>query len=57
MGEMNKSVACHNIDTKDKDVVWIHQPKILQNLKAKLNDLVEESTSVFNRSKDFNYAS
>jgi hypothetical protein len=33
MGEMDKFVGCQIIDTPDKDGVWIHQPKLLKNLK------------------------
>jgi hypothetical protein len=31
MGEMKIFVGCHIIYTTDKDVVWIHQPKMLKN--------------------------
>jgi hypothetical protein len=40
MGEMNKFVGCHIIDTTTKDGDWIHQPKLLQNLKAIFKDLI-----------------
>jgi Reverse transcriptase (RNA-dependent DNA polymerase) len=47
MGEMNKFVGCHIIDTTDKVGVWIHQPKLLKNLMANFKDLIEESARVF----------
>jgi hypothetical protein len=47
MGEMNKFVGCHIMGTTDKDGVWIHQPKLLKNLKANLKDLIEDSARVF----------
>jgi hypothetical protein len=33
IGEMENFVDCKIIDTVDKDGVWIHQPKLLKNLK------------------------
>jgi hypothetical protein len=47
MGEMNKFPGCNSIDTTDNNGVWIHQPKLLQNLKANFKDLIEESARVF----------
>jgi hypothetical protein len=46
MGERRKYFGCHIIDTTDKDGVWIHQPKLLKNLKAHFEDLIKESTRV-----------
>jgi hypothetical protein len=45
---MSKFVGCHIIYTTDKDAFWIHQPKLLKNLKTNFNDLIEESARVFN---------
>jgi hypothetical protein len=47
MGEMNKFVGCQIIDTPDKDGIWIHQPKVLQNLKINHEEILEEATRVF----------
>jgi hypothetical protein len=47
MGEMNKFVGFHIIDTTEKEGVWNHQPKLLKNLKAHFNDIIEESASAF----------
>jgi hypothetical protein len=33
MGETEEFVDCHIIETIEKDGVWIHQPKMLNNLK------------------------
>jgi hypothetical protein len=41
MGEMSELVGCHIMDTTDKEGVWIHQPKLLENLKEYFKDLVE----------------
>jgi hypothetical protein len=34
---MEKFAGCHIIDTIDKDGVWIHQPKVLKNIKENFN--------------------
>jgi Reverse transcriptase (RNA-dependent DNA polymerase) len=47
MDEMRKFVGCHIIDTANKDGVWIHQPKLLNNLKKSFKYLIEESARVF----------
>jgi hypothetical protein len=47
MGEMEKFVGCHIIDTIEKDGVWIHQPKLLKNLKKNLKDILGDTKSIF----------
>jgi hypothetical protein len=47
MGEMDKFVGCHIINTPDKDGVWIHQPKLLKNLKIKFEEILEDAAIVF----------
>jgi hypothetical protein len=42
ISEMEKFVGCHIIDTIDKDLVWIHQPKLLKNLKENLRRYKED---------------
>jgi hypothetical protein len=44
MGEMDKFVG---LDTTDIYGVWIHQTKLLKNLKDNFKDLVRENTRVF----------
>jgi hypothetical protein len=40
MGEMKMFVGCHNIDTIDKDCVWIHQQKLLKHLKENFKNIL-----------------
>jgi Reverse transcriptase (RNA-dependent DNA polymerase) len=40
MSEMDKFVGCQIIDTPDKDGVWIHQPKLLKNLKIIFEEIL-----------------
>jgi hypothetical protein len=47
MGAMSMLFVGHIIDTTDKGSVWIHQLKLLKNLKENLKDLVEENAQVF----------
>jgi hypothetical protein len=47
MGEMSKFFGCLIMDTTDREGVWIHQPKLLKNLKENFKDLIEESARVF----------
>jgi hypothetical protein len=47
MGEMYKFVGFHINDTPDKAGVWIHQPKLLKNLKINFADVLEDTTTVF----------
>jgi hypothetical protein len=47
MGEMNKFVGCQIIDTPDKEGIWIHQPKLLNNLKINFEEILEDTTRVF----------
>jgi hypothetical protein len=47
LGGMDKFAGCHIIDTTDKNGVWIHQTKLLKNLKANFMNLVKENTRVF----------
>jgi Reverse transcriptase (RNA-dependent DNA polymerase) len=44
-GEMDTFVGCQIIDTPDKDGVWIHQPKLLKNLK--FEEILVDTTRVF----------
>jgi Reverse transcriptase (RNA-dependent DNA polymerase) len=48
MGKLDKFVGCHIIVATDKEGVWIHQPKLLNNLKVNFKDLVDEITRDFN---------
>jgi hypothetical protein len=47
MGEMDKFVGCQIIDTPDKDIVWIHQPKLLKNWKINFEEILGDATRVF----------
>ncbi|HSN67551.1 MAG TPA: reverse transcriptase domain-containing protein [Fusibacter sp.] len=33
LGKMEHFVGCHIIENNDKDTIWIHQPKLIKNLK------------------------
>jgi hypothetical protein len=39
MGEIEKCGGCHIIDTLDKDGDWIHQPKLLKNIKDNFKNI------------------
>jgi hypothetical protein len=41
LGEMEHFVGCHLIQNKRKDTIWIHQPKLLKNLKETFGDMVK----------------
>jgi hypothetical protein len=47
MGEMEKFVGCHIIDTIDKDGVWIHQPNILNNLKENFKKILGDTKRIY----------
>jgi hypothetical protein len=47
MGEMENCVGCKIIDTVDKDGVWIHQPKILKNLKENFASIIGDTIRIF----------
>ena len=34
LGQMEHFVGCHLIENKEKDTLWIHQPKLMKNLKT-----------------------
>jgi hypothetical protein len=40
-------VGCKIIDTIDKGGVWIHQPKLLKNLKEYSKSITGETTRIF----------
>jgi hypothetical protein len=52
MGQMSNFVGWHIIDTTDKDGVWIHQSKLLKNLKEIFKALFEDNARVFNTPSD-----
>jgi hypothetical protein len=45
MGEMENLVGCKIIDTVDKGGVWIHQPKLLKNLKDNFALVAQQESS------------
>jgi hypothetical protein len=47
MGEKDNFVGCKIIDTIDKDGVWIHQPKLLKNLKENFKSIIGETKIIF----------
>jgi hypothetical protein len=47
MGKMEKFVGCHFFDTIDKYGVWIHQPKLLKNLKENFKNLLGDTKRVY----------
>jgi hypothetical protein len=47
MGEMENFVGCKIIDTVDKDGVWIHEPKLLKNLKDIFASIVGDTKKSF----------
>jgi hypothetical protein len=47
MGEMEKFVGCKIIGTLDKDGFWIHQPKLLKNLKENFKSIIGDTTRIF----------
>jgi Reverse transcriptase (RNA-dependent DNA polymerase) len=47
MGEMEKFFGCHTIDTIVKDGVWIHQPKLLKNLKESLKNILGDTKRIY----------
>jgi hypothetical protein len=47
MGEMEKFGGCHIIDTIDKDDVWIHQPKLLNNLKENFKNILGDTNRIY----------
>ena len=38
---MEHFVGCHLIENKEKDTLWIHQPKLMKNLKTHFGQLIE----------------
>jgi hypothetical protein len=47
MGEMENFVGWKIVDTVDKDGVWIHQPKLLKNLKENFKSIIGETKIIF----------
>ena len=47
MGELKHFVGCHIIETPDGDAVWIHQPKLLTNLRLHFKDLIKDTTRIY----------
>ena len=41
LGEMEYFVGCRLLENKEKDTLWIHQPKLIKNLKLHFGELVE----------------
>ena len=41
LGQMEHFVGCHLIENKEKDTLWIHQPKLMKNLKTHFGQLIE----------------
>jgi hypothetical protein len=46
LGELEHFVGCHIIENKAKDTIWIHQPKLIKNLKLHFEDLIT-TTRIF----------
>jgi hypothetical protein len=40
LGKMEHFVGCHILENKSKDTIWIHQPKLIKNLKSQFEHLV-----------------
>jgi len=47
LGKMEHFVGCHLIENETKDTIWIHQPKLIKNLKKSFGDLIK-TERVFN---------
>jgi hypothetical protein len=47
IGKLDKFVRCYIIHTVEKDCVWIHQTKLLKNLKDKLKFLIAETAWIY----------
>jgi hypothetical protein len=45
MGPLKNFVGCHIIENDSKDTIWIHQPKLLKDLKLKFGAIAQESRS------------
>ena len=43
LGEMKHFIGCHLIHDKNKETIWIHQPKLLKNLKEGFEKLVKSN--------------
>jgi hypothetical protein len=41
LGKMENFVGCHIIENPSKDTIWIHQPKLIKNLKGHFGDMVK----------------
>ncbi|HSN66223.1 MAG TPA: reverse transcriptase domain-containing protein, partial [Fusibacter sp.] len=40
LGKMEHFVGCHLIENSNRDTIWIHQPKLIKNLKAHFGNLI-----------------
>ena len=40
LGRMEHFVGCHLIRSKDKNTIWIHQPKLIKHLESKFKDYI-----------------
>jgi hypothetical protein len=40
LGPIHTFVGCKIIDNKEKDTIWIHQPKLIKNLEEQFGPLV-----------------
>jgi hypothetical protein len=43
---MEQSVGCHIINTKKADGIWIHQPKLLKNLKKIFKNILGDTKKI-----------
>jgi hypothetical protein len=43
LGKLEYFVGCHIIENSTKDTIWIHQPKLLKNLKENFGHLVSKT--------------
>jgi hypothetical protein len=47
MGELEKFVGCHIIDTIDNDSVWIHQTHLLKNIKENFKTVLGNRKMIY----------
>ena len=40
LGKLEHFVGCHLIENKQKDTMWIHQPKLIKHLKLEFSSLI-----------------
>ena len=41
LGKLEQFVGCQIIENKEKDTIWIHQPKLIKHLKQDFGDLIK----------------